>query len=290
MFEQPVLLVTKKSFYERYGLEKKDPHFNKLIGQDDQLAAELMQEYEKNREAIATVEEYLLQRPVSYVKTTARETTGVGTVDGRFGLVVALGGDGTLLAASHSVVSTPLVGVNTRPGRSIGHFCAADRRDFPSLLDSILDGRRKPVKLLRLDLSINGERKPIPVLNDLLFTGANPGASTVYRISLGDTVETHRSSGLWISTPAGSTGGICAAGGARQELYARRLQFKVREPYRGIGLTYALEQGTFQDGLSITNLTPEAQVFVDGSRIFYKLNYGDIVEAKISQSPLMIYL
>jgi len=285
---KPVLLVTKKSFYERYALDRKDSHFLRLVEADDRLAEELIRDYEENRSAIAAVERFLAARGLDCERTTSRSDQA--GVDGKYGLVVALGGDGTLLAASHWVVTTPLVGVNTRPGRSIGYFCASDISEFEGLLESIFDDERTARELWRMELFVNGERKGPLVLNDLLYAGANPAASTAYRISVGERDEQQMSSGVWVSTPAGSTGGIRAAGGVRQKLGENRLQFVVREPYRGRGLAYALEKGKFVKGFSITNLTPEARVFVDGSRIQYNLNYGDVVEARVSSHPLVIFL
>ena len=74
------------------------------------------------------------------------------------------------------------------------------------------------------------------------------------------------------------------------ELEENRMQFLVREPYRGRGKTYQIERGFFTDGLSITNLTPEAAVYVDGSRLMHKLVYGDVVAPTVSAHPLMIHL
>ena len=48
-------------------------------------------------------------------------------------LVVAVGGDGTLLAASHNVVDVPILGVNSAPGHSVGFFCAAKRPTFRAM-------------------------------------------------------------------------------------------------------------------------------------------------------------
>src|SRR6185312_1433437 len=56
-------------------------------------------------------------------------------------LVVTVGGDGTLLAASHNVESTPVLGINSAPGSSVGFFCVAHRRTVERMIPRALEGR-----------------------------------------------------------------------------------------------------------------------------------------------------
>lgn len=284
--DKPVLLVTKKSFYEIYGLDRKDAGFLAQLDKDAELSARLMADYEENREVIVAVETFLEHGGIPF----ARVSAGQRFEDGRFGLIVAVGGDGTLLAASHEAVTTPVVGVNSRPGRSIGYFCAADRGDFPQVLGAILSGRPEPTTLARMDIWVNGERRCPPALNDVLYCADSPAATSVYRLRLGEVEEIQRSSGIWISTPAGSTAGIGAAGGRKMGLSGTSMQFLVREPYVGVGIGYKLDRGVFGEGLCLTSLTPHASIFVDGSRIAFELNYGDRIEPRVSETPLRIYL
>jgi len=283
---RPILLVTKKSFYELYGLDKKAPDFLAALEADAGLAEELLSAHEENRLATEAAEAYLSGRGVPYTRVV---DTGE-VVDSRHGMVVAVGGDGTLLAASHAALDIPVVGINSRPGRSVGYFCAAEPADFVRVLDDILGGLRTPTELMRLDLHINGRRQSPPALNDILYAGANPAATTQYRLRCGEQEEMQKSSGIWVATPAGSTGGILAAAGQKRPLGDSQMQFRIREAYRGKGGCYRLEQGLFREGLSVVNLTPEATIFVDGSRISYTLNYGDVIEPRVSTHPLRIFL
>jgi len=284
--DKPILLVAKKSFYEVYGLEQQEQRFMAMVETDQAVAASLTRAHEENMGAIEAVEEYLTGEGLHYVKSSAVP----GIVDGRYSLVVAVGGDGTLLEASHGVQKTEVLGINSRPGRSVGFFCLADRGSFVSVLTDIFEGRRGSRELMRMDLHINGFRRSPPVLNDILFTGACPAATTRYRIRFNGTEEMHRSSGVWISTPAGSTGGIRAAGGKQMELTSSQMQFLVREPYTPAGTSYVLPRGMFEMGLEIINLTPEAMVYLDGSRISHQLMYGDVISSRVSEHPLHIFL
>ena len=74
------------------------------------------------------------------------------------------------------------------------------------------------------------------------------------------------------------------------DLEDRQMQFRVRELNRPHNSDHETVAGTFTEGVSVTNFTPEAAVFLDGSRIILGLQYGDVVEPRISGSPLRIYL
>lgn len=283
---KPVLVISKKSFYEVYGLERQEPHFLSLVQSDSDMARELLQAHDDNLRAIEAVTSYLDKEGIAWEKGEV----GSVCVDGLHPLVISIGGDGTLLAASHRVIRTPVLGINSRPGVSVGFFCPVDAGNFHQMLTEILEERIRPNSLMRMDAVINGKRTCPPALNDLLFTARNPAATTVYRIHFDMREEVQKSAGVWISTPAGSTAAILAAGGQSMDLGDDHLQFLVRECYCVREKRELLQHGVFRSGLRITNLTPEASVFVDGTRIVHALHYGDVVEALPSETPLSIFL
>jgi NAD+ kinase len=283
---RPILMLVKKSFYELYGVERKDPRILAMMTASHGAARGLLEAHEENVAAIGRVENYLKRVKVSYLKSEGAQ----GKVDGRFSLVISVGGDGTLLAAAHQILETAVVGINSRPGHSVGYFCAAKASDFEPLLDEILEGRRSPRELNRMDIYINGFRKSPPVLNDVLYAGRSPAETTRYMLAVGDREETHQSSGVWVATPAGSTAAMGAAGGREMALDDRVLQYLVREPYCQRGAGIALRNGTFAQGMAITNLTPEAAVYLDGTWHEFPVYYGDVIEPRLSAHPLRIYL
>ncbi len=280
-----VLLVTKRSFYQLYGLEKKVPRFLEMMERNGERAASLLRAHEENVQAMEAVEAFLAGSGVTYRRGDPPEPDQ----DGEFDLVVTVGGDGTLLDASHWLVETPVVGINSRPDFSVGWFCVATRYDYEEHLRPILAGDKTPRNLARCTVIVDGKELPPPALNDFLYTGVNPASSTVYSIELDGRRELQKSSGLWVSTAAGSTAGILNAGGTRMPLDATMLQFAVREIFRQQD-TLRLLRGTFAGGLRITNLTPEAAVWVDGGHIRHDLGYGDVIEARRSPLPLKIHL
>jgi NAD+ kinase len=218
-------------------------------------------------------------------------------------LVLSVGGDGTALAASHYVRGGALLGVNSAPGDSVGHFCHATRSDFSRKLDDILNGRWKPARLARLGVTLDGAPLPEFALNDVLIAHECPAATTRYIIADGgggggidveDNVaeEEQRSSGLWVSTAAGSTAGIRSAGGRVMPRFSRRLQYLVRELYREPGRSYQLTRGFVGPGaqLVVASKMPQGRLYVDGAKTAYPFTFGMRAVMKLAPSDLRIFI
>ena len=131
-------------------------------------------------------------------------------------LLIAIGGDGTLLDASHYIKDIPVWGINSHSvgnGCSIGWFCSATRFDIGNKVEDVISGIYDAVYLNRFNLIL--DNKPIEeyVLNDVLVCGSKPASQARYTVSAEGYSESQRSSGLWISTAAGSTGAAYHCGG-----------------------------------------------------------------------------
>jgi NAD+ kinase len=147
-------------------------------------------------------------------------------------------------------------------------------------------GQTKATRILRMTVAINGKPVRETAFNDVLVAHRNPAAMTRYRLTVGSAQEDHRSSGVWVSTAAGSTAGIRSAGGRRMPISSRRLQYLVREPYTWPQRRYRLARG-FTPRLSLQALTVDLGVWIDGSRVRYDLGLGDRVELQ-GGSPLLV--
>jgi hypothetical protein len=103
--------------------------------------------------------------------------------------------------------------------------------------------------------------------------------------------EEHRSSGLWIAGPAGSTAGIASAGGRRMPLLSRRIQFRARELYRAPGRTYELASGFVAPGesLLVGSRMENGWLFLDGARTSYRFPFGAKAEVRVAAAPLHIF-
>jgi NAD+ kinase len=207
-------------------------------------------------------------------------------------LVVSVGGDGTLLRASQFVRGGMLIGVNSAPGDSVGRFCTANRENFAERLDAILTLKWRPVELARLRVTLDGKTLPELALNDVLVAHYSPAATTRYLIEVGDQVEEHRSSGVWISTAAGSTAGIGSAGGRRMSLRSRHIQFLARELYREPDREYKLTRGLApsDSGVTIASKMPDGRLYIDGARAQYPFPFGARAHMEIAQESLKLFL
>jgi NAD+ kinase len=205
-------------------------------------------------------------------------------------LVITVGGDGTLLAASQWVTGAAMLGVNSAPGSSVGHLALARRADFAEILGRIADGTLRPTPVLRLAVELDGQLLR-PALNDVLLTHASPAATSRYRLTAGEHSEEHRSSGLWISTPTGSTAGIRSAGGRAMPVRSRRLQFRARELYREAGGTFHLASGFLPPGgdLAVESHMEQGFLFLDGSRRQFPFPFGARAHFRAAPEPLRLF-
>ena len=160
-------------------------------------------------------------------------------------VIVTLGQDGLVANAAKYVGRQPILGVNPDAGRFDGILLPFEPVGLRGPLERTLAGTAhvRTVTLAEARLK-DGQR--LLAFNDL-FVGAGTHVSARYRLRFGDRVESQSSSGIIVSTGAGSTGwlssifnetaGILAfLGGApvqpiRMSWEEGRLLFVVREPF-----------------------------------------------------------
>lgn len=223
-------------------------------------------------------------------------------------LVVSIGGDGTLLRASHMIdhasPNTPILGVNSAPSTSVGFFCAANKDTFSPLIHSFSQLRSSSapsfaqspyftlLPLYRMRVAVNGVQLPDLILNDVLFAHECSAGTSRFWLRNGGHRMLMLSSGVWISTAAGSTGAVLAAGGEIQLTRDRRLQFVVRElPPTSICLNNhdaSLETGYCESDFLLEPQSFDIRLFFDGAMIASSnLCYGDKVTVIPGQMPLL---
>lgn len=286
--ERPrVLVATKETRLDTY--QDKDGAMERLKDLHEDSLARLHNSHQEHVESLAQVEAELSRRGWDY---EVQIHTQVLSVQG-YDLVLTVGGDGTVLNLSHYISDgTPLIGVNSSPSYSVGYFCACDARDLERTLDGVLAQRVELFSLCRLSVSINGVSCGLPALNDILITDANPAATSRYVLQVGDNLEERqRSSGVWISTPAGSTAAIRSAGGSVLPLRSRLTQYLVREPYLPKDKRYHHLSGVqeLSHSIALISMMDQGRVFLDGPYHWWNLGVGDKVEIRGDASPLLIY-
>ncbi|HSV72182.1 MAG TPA: NAD(+)/NADH kinase [Chthonomonadales bacterium] len=139
----------------------------------------------------------------------SEELTGVD-------LMVTLGGDGTILAASHlaSPHGIPILGVHM--GR-FGFIAEALPEDLFAQLDEILAGRITVQERMMLRGTVYRDGRPIHSavgLNDVVLNkGARARLSNIQVAFGSEEVATYPADGVVVATPTGSTGYALSAGG-----------------------------------------------------------------------------
>lgn len=206
-----------------------------------------------------------------------------------YDLVITVGGDGTVLSASHKTIGVPLVGVNSDPARSVGYFCATDFAGVEGVLKAFEQDALTSYTMHRMRIQVDGCEAGPPVLNDVLLSNANPGATSRYALYAGNRVEHHRSSGIWVSTAAGSTAGIRSAGGAVLPLEMPLLQYLVREPVISPLVHYELLRGVREmgEGIKVVSEMEHGYAYMDGPFESIPLGVGACMEVS-AHEPLTI--
>lgn len=208
-----------------------------------------------------------------------------------YDLVMPVGGDGTALGASHEVRDdTPMLAVNSAPSFSVGYLTGATADNLEARLEALSKGELEPMNVQRLAVDIGRRRLPSPVLNDALFCANHPALMTRYRLFWPDGDELQRSSGVWVATPAGSTGALASAGGPILPLKARQFAFQVREPYSPPGEAVRLKSAVLvkEDCLRIECRIHDASVFVDGTHHVIPVPFGETVRFTLHENPLRL--
>jgi NAD+ kinase len=282
-----VLVVHKKSAYQIYVRERRHPQVASLLRRKSPAVAGLMRAHRAHMETLRLARKALRDLGAQAV---FRQRNEPGQING-YDLVVTIGGDGTLLWASQMVpADRPVVAINSAPKDSVGYFCAGCSDDLHDILAAALAGRLPATRLTRMQIDIDGVPVYGRVLNDVLFSHPIPAGTTRYAIRHAGVQEEQRSSGVWISTAAGSTAAIRSAGGRVLPIGSKRLQFMVREPYEHHGVGYRVLRGMIAPGeqLEIQSHMRSGRLYIDGPRIFRPVDIGSVLRMYASDQPLTL--
>jgi NAD+ kinase len=289
-----VAVVLKRSSWRKWVEEERDARIASLLEAGDETVRRMRASHADHTETIDEV-----RRALSELRVDAQwfDRPHEFRVEGRCDLVVTVGGDGTLLAASHGIGGgVPLLGVNSAPSHSVGFFCAAKKGEARGALDAALDGSLRRAELARMRVELNGKALHTRVLNEALFCHASPAATSRYilRLTNGrDRViddEEQKSSGVWIGPAAGSTAAQRSAGGRILALSSQKIQYVVREPYQANGQSLRMALGLVDEGetLVIKNKMRLARVFLDGDHIVHEVTIGDVLRMRRSDESLVV--
>jgi NAD+ kinase len=282
-----ILVAHKRSRYEQY-LALEDDALQRLLDEDHPSVQSLLSSHERHNASLDQVVRELEELGCDLDVRFRGDIDGVDGVD----LVISVGGDGTVLDVSHKITDQPLIGINSDPGKSVGYFCAGTSDETAQLVTRIFDEDWKPMSLMRFAIRLNDERVGYPILNDVLIAHANPAAVTSYLLEVGDQdPEPQKSSGVWISTPAGSTAAIRSAGGYVLPLDSRDFQYLVREPCPPPSKSFRHTKGIrdVDAPFRVISKMREGRVYLDGPHQSVPFRVGDTVALDGDAPPLRIF-
>jgi NAD kinase len=213
-------------------------------------------------------------------------------------LVVTLGQDGLVANTAKYVGAQPIVAINPDPARFDGVLLPFTPAEARGAVGRVLDGSAR-VREVTLAEALLGDGQRLLGFNDL-YIGAQSHVSARYRIRWAGADEPHSSSGVLVSTGAGSTGwlssvfnmmaGIAAACGGqaarpvRMEWEDPRLMFVVREPFKSRHSAVQVVAGHVERGQELvleSQMPAGGVIFSDGiQEDFLAFNSGAIARIR----------
>lgn len=282
-----VLVIYKKSAYQIYVRERRHERIQQLVAAGVSTAVQLLAAHEAHMRSLELARHALRQLGAAAKFRHRSHDAHAKGMD----LVVTLGGDGTLLWASHLVgPDTPLLAINTAPRASVGYFCAGKDDEIADVLADALARKLRETSLTRMQVSIDERTVSTRVLNDALFCHECPASTSRYALRVGRVREDQKSSGLWIGPAAGSTAAQHSAGGKILPVRSKLLQYVVREPYEPNGARYRLRTGLIKSGASVTlqSSMRAGRLYLDGPHDTYAVDMASSIEFRSSDEPLTL--
>jgi NAD kinase len=217
-------------------------------------------------------------------------------------LVVVIGPDGLVINAAKYLTHEPILALNPDPSRVDGVLVPFAAAEGPAWIDLALEGRA-PLRRLSMAKVELADGQTLYAANDF-FIGARTHVSARYRLGVGGRSEEQSSSGVLVSTGAGSTGwmssvlngaaGVLRGGKKQAAAPASRLPwdsdellYAVREPFISKTSAAELTFGRFgpEDALVIESRMPEnGVIFSDGIESDYlAFNSGASATVRLSR-------
>lgn len=203
-----------------------------------------------------------------------------------FDLLIALGGDGTMLRAGHlcAPVDVPLLGIN------VGHFgflVELKREEWPAYLPRLLAGefRYEERMMLNACCMLDGQlEEPCDVINDVVVArGQYVRPIKVEAILNGAHIASYVADGLIAATATGSTAYALAAGGPILPPEIRNILLMPVAPHLSVDRAVVLSEGS--EVCIRVQTEHEAVVSVDG-QIPLHLSSGDCVQVTAHEKSL----
>jgi len=199
-------------------------------------------------------------------------------------IVVTVGQDGLVANAAKYVKEIPIVAVNPDTERFDGILLPFRPDNFITAIEKVMAGNYAAKLASFAEARLNDGQRLL-AFNDL-FVGASSHISARYKITYNNITEEHSSSGIIVSTQAGSTGWLSSVFNMTfgihkyiekdntKKKYARladnQLMFAVREPFAS---------KKSQTGIAAGVLSERTQLVIESFMTNYGIIFSDGVEA-----------
>jgi NAD kinase len=222
-------------------------------------------------------------------------------------LIIAIGQDGLVANTAKYSKNIPIIAVNPDKERYDGVLLPFDTNNFIRGVENVITKQYNSKTMRFAEAKLNDGQRLL-AFNDL-FIGASTHISAKYKITFDNNIEEHSSSGLIISTPAGSTGWLSSIFNMsygitnlfeknlkpkRPKLNENELIFAVREPFQSIRTQIGITAGIIksQNKLTIESLMPTSGViFSDGIESdFLRFNSGSIATIGIAKETAKLVI
>ncbi|MEP0676717.1 MAG: sugar kinase, partial [Nonlabens ulvanivorans] len=221
-------------------------------------------------------------------------------------IIIVIGQDGLVANTAKYSQGLPIIAVNPDTDRYDGILLPFNTNNFIEGVERVMTQNYQSKKMSFAEATLNDGQRLL-AFNDL-FIGASSHVSARYKITFKDQTEQHSSSGIIVSTPAGSTGWLSSifnmAYGVTKmfekdlvskqpKLRGSDLLFAVREPFKSIRTQTDLTAGIIRnDSLIIESFMPtNGIIFSDGiEQDFLRFNSGSIATIKQAKESANIVI
>jgi NAD+ kinase len=286
-----IVVIEKQTALERYTRRALNVDFLEYIEHGGGNLEDLKSAHADHVRCRSQLEQELKGLGLKFVRWNLDELTEQGLpffhihspnlLQPRLKLVLTLGGDGTLLHGSHFVGGNiQLLGINSCPAHSVGALCGADEYSLSNKIGAVLNKHETPVMVRRLLVEISEGSTPPLALNDVLICNQHPAATSRYQLTVArgshQQHETQLSSGLWMSTAAGSSAAVASYGLPRLPLSSSNALLAVREPYARGGryLLNGLQVDLDKDSVTVFSKMRVGLVCTDGPDHCAMMGFG----------------
>jgi len=218
-------------------------------------------------------------------------------------IVLVIGQDGLVANTAKYVNQVPIIAINPDPQRYDGILLSFNVHTYLNAIKNVLKNNYQTKVAHFAEAKLNDGQRLL-AFNDL-FIGVASHTSARYKITFSNQSETQSSSGIIVSTKAGSTGWLSSIFNMANALIKTKrqisttfkdneLMFVVREPFKSKTSQTKLISGILNENnpLIIESLMPiNGVIFSDGIESdFLKFNAGSIATIRIAKETARLVI